>query len=322
MAVQKNNLNVVCSFCGKKFHQKPSRIKERNYCCRECMGKHRAMLYEGEKNPNYKKDAVRDDKGLILSNETVFCEHCKKEINKKKAKRYNNKWYCNRHYIQLKKYGQIKKTIFDKNEYVEYEDHIALIIDNKSVLIDKEDLEIVMKRKWHIDSSGYCCTKIKGKTIHLHSYIMNTKDKNIVVDHINNKETLDNRKSNLRIATKSQNMMNSSLSKRNKTGVKGVNHYKNNKYIVRICVNNTKKIIGYYKDFNEAVMARFLEEIKLFKEYSIYYSKKTNLFTLIYEHDGFTNTLIANKDGIIIMKKCSKAIESDRGFGMLGSSNK
>lgn len=35
-------MKVTCTWCGKEFSMKPSRIKERNFCSRECYHKHRA----------------------------------------------------------------------------------------------------------------------------------------------------------------------------------------------------------------------------------------------------------------------------------------
>ena len=59
---------------------------------------------------------------------------------------------------------------------------------------------------------------INNKKTYLHSFLLNTDQ---IVDHIN-RDIYDCRKSNLRIVSKSENMMNSKLSTRNKSGVKGV----------------------------------------------------------------------------------------------------
>ena len=72
-------------------------------------------------------------------------------------------------------------------------------------LIDTEDIEIVSKYQWKI-VGGYARTKIDDKTISMHRLITKAEE-GFVVDHINH-NGLDNRKSNLRICTQSNNAMN------------------------------------------------------------------------------------------------------------------
>lgn len=82
------------------------------------------------------------------------------------------------------------------------------------VLIDEDDLPKVLKYRWtHLkktrDGSGdvYFRAYVQGKTVYLHRFLTGASS-SFVVDHAN-RNTLDNRKSNLRIATKSQNSANS-----------------------------------------------------------------------------------------------------------------
>lgn len=53
---KRQNLNMTCPICGKKFHAKPSYIAKAKHelcCSRECMGKYRKKKYKGESNPNF-----------------------------------------------------------------------------------------------------------------------------------------------------------------------------------------------------------------------------------------------------------------------------
>lgn len=98
---------------------------------------------------------------------------------------------------------------------------MELIIENRKgrrfiVLFDECDLEIVKSHKWHISNQKkpYPRTtmNINGikMNICLHDFIMGTEYERgflVEVDH-KNRNPLDNRRNNLRIATQSQNSKN------------------------------------------------------------------------------------------------------------------
>jgi hypothetical protein len=98
-------------------------------------------------------------------------------------------------------------------------------------LIDDEDFELVSPYKWHAywnpgTRSFYASTTIRkpdGKRTPLlmHRLIMNAQ-KGEHVDHIYH-QTLDNRKSELRVCTPAQNGWNRGLQANNTSGYKGVN---------------------------------------------------------------------------------------------------
>lgn len=97
----------------------------------------------------------------------------------------------------------------------------------KYAIVDDEDFKQLNKHKWHYalykKGKGYAkSNNHKGfpKLIRMHRIIMNAK-KGQEVDHING-NTIDNRKSNLRIVTRSQNMMNTGLRNTNTSGYKGI----------------------------------------------------------------------------------------------------
>lgn len=70
------------------------------------------------------------------------------------------------------------------------------------VKVDKEDLEKVKPFKWCKSHTGYAATSVKNKTIKMHMIILNQKP-NQIGHHIN-RDSLDNRKSNLELLDKSQ----------------------------------------------------------------------------------------------------------------------
>ncbi len=99
-----------------------------------------------------------------------------------------------------------------------------------------------------INSSGYATAWVDGKTQLMHRIIakrmkLDLKDKE--VDHINNNK-LDNRRENLRAATRSQNNMNR-ISMNNMSGYKGVSwHKKKQKWFARIYVDQQQIHLGYF----------------------------------------------------------------------------
>src|SRR5687767_3167162 len=90
-------------------------------------------------------------------------------------------------------------------------------------VVDPEDRRL-NRRSWRLDESGYVYTEFGGRTarrrVHLHQAILWTP-RGMVVDHANG-NPLDNRRSNLRPATPSQNAANTRRLSRNVHGFRGV----------------------------------------------------------------------------------------------------
>jgi len=122
-------------------------------------------------------------------------------------------------------------------------------------LIDDEDFEIVSKYKWYATwspdtKSFYAMTnvrKLDGKqtTLQMHRIIMNAQ-KGQQVDHFH-RDTLDNRKSELRLCSGSQNQHNAVKRTDNTSGYKGVGWHKaTQKWRARIKLNGKEKSLGYF----------------------------------------------------------------------------
>lgn len=167
------------------------------------------------------------------------------------------------------------------NEYVMHDDYFELIVtSNKygkfAILIDIEDYEKVSKYHWSIGAYGnsktnrfklhYATNKNVGL---LHRFITGC-GKGYVVDHINGNIN-DNRKSNLRICTISENRKNNPLYHNNKSGYPGViwYHYtKTPKWLCQIKVNGKIVHIGYFTELEDAIKARKEAERKYYGEYA------------------------------------------------------
>lgn len=145
---------------------------------------------------------------------------------------------------------------------------------------DLEDYDIIKDYCWYKDSKGYVVSTDRKtrKTILFHRIITNCNDR-FMPDHIHGKETrYDNRKSNLRIVTKQQNGMNSTLSENNTSGVTGVKwHSRDNVWESCITVNYKRIYLGRYHKFEDAVKARKEAEEKYFGEYSYDNSQSYNI---------------------------------------------
>lgn len=168
--------------------------------------------------------------------------------------------YCYTHYLQYKKHGETKDIISRRNEYFKTVGiEVAYKEDNLIAVIDEEDLEKVIKYKWRYN--GRYVTTYKYL---LHRLIMNAKQGE-VVDHING-NTLDNRKSNLRICSVKENTRNHKRYSTNTSGHGGV--YKNrNRWRARIKVDNKLINLGSYENIEDAVKARKEAEKKYFGEF-------------------------------------------------------
>jgi len=108
-------------------------------------------------------------------------------------------------------------------------------------------------------AKGYICICIDFKKYRAHRiawYFLTTIDPgDKQVDHINCIKH-DNRASNLRLATRSQNQANQCLRKNNTSGHKGVDFQKNrNKWRARIKIDNKEFHLGYFDTPELAHMA-------------------------------------------------------------------
>jgi hypothetical protein len=102
------------------------------------------------------------------------------------------------------------------------------LTQGKVAIVDDEDYEWLSQWRWHYIKSrrdtGYASRSVRVgnslKAIFMHRLIMETPD-NMITDHINH-DTLDNRRSNLRICTTLQNQWNRKLPITNTTGKMGI----------------------------------------------------------------------------------------------------
>lgn len=142
-----------------------------------------------------------------------------------------------------------------------------------SMKIDAEDWEKFGEFKWfpidaHKRGKYYVMRKRSGKTEILHRLIMNVIDKSKVVDHINH-DTLDNRKINLRVCSRSENQRNLTSHKDSISKYLGVTWHKSrNKWQAQIKENGKNMYIGVFVSEVEAAKAYDERAKKHHKEFA------------------------------------------------------
>lgn len=191
--------------------------------------------------------------------------------------RFQGKEYCQKHYMQMYHHNHIlKRTIFDKNEWIVHDDYAECITYNRDlkpngkVKFDLDDYEKLKDKKIYlVNHNGKVYATISLPKLHkalAHRFVMevNNEEYSIkrVVDHING-DTLDNRKANLRICSQGENMTNI----RKKEKIVGVNLLSNGKYSARLMKNYESLSLGVYSSYEEAVLARLTKEKELCGEY-------------------------------------------------------
>ncbi len=141
-----------------------------------------------------------------------------------------------------------------------------------TIIIDKEDYDLVKNYQWHIENSRrdlqYGQTTIRGvtpiKTMRIHRMLM---PDSIQIDHINH-NGLDNRRCNLRACNNRENNCNKNFQMNSKSGYTGIRYNeKVGSYYVRIMVHKKEISLGHYKTLEEALEARKQGEIRYFGDF-------------------------------------------------------
>lgn len=156
----------------------------------------------------------------------------------------------------------------------------------KIVLIDDDDLPIVESKRWQAYGGPECyyavnISRINGKLVstYMHRLII-APPSGMVIDHMNG-NGLDNRRSNLRIATHAQNNQNRKMRAGSEVPFKGVcrTGSKKNPYCVRMRIDGKSAYIGSYPTAEEAALTYDRMAIKLHGEFALlnfpnFFSKK------------------------------------------------
>lgn len=160
-------------------------------------------------------------------------------------------------------------------------------LSDKVALVDDEDYERVVEAirskktgkpgKWYAHGTGrgksYVYAYNGSRSLAMHRVVMDTP-KGMDTDHVNG-QTLDNRKENLRVCTRSQNCQNKKLRCDSASGFKGVD-YRNTENLAKpyrayigVPESSGKSIyLGWFETAEEAALAYDEKAIELFGEYA------------------------------------------------------
>lgn len=123
-------------------------------------------------------------------------------------------------------------------------------------VVDDEDYERLSQFKWYAQSAPhgnhYAARKSTGK-VYMHREIV--RPGQLHVDHING-DGLDNRRSNLRRCTRSQNLCNGRTRTDSASGHRGVHFHRASGLWVAYAKSNGKTTARYFKTKEQAVHAR------------------------------------------------------------------
>lgn len=181
--------------------------------------------------------------------------------------------------------GFILRTKKGNNYVIDEANNIAKIelhrrkAENLWTIIDLEDLERVInfpytwfaKYNKPIDDYYACASEYhpelqQSRPIHLHQFIMETRDNH--VDHINHNPR-DNRKENLRVILPNENLRNrEGKNSNNKSGYRNVS-WDGSAWVVQLQVNGQNKCLGRFKSDELELAAKFAEEMRN-KYYGVY----------------------------------------------------
>lgn len=121
--------------------------------------------------------------------------------------------------------------------------------------IDNDDIDRIKEWSWTYSRDSYAVSnKVSGRVVAMHRLLIDAP-KGMLVDHIDG-NPLNNRKSNLRLATPAQNQYNRWISKANTSGFRGVSlHKSTGRWRATIRIDGKKVELGLFASAQEASAA-------------------------------------------------------------------
>lgn len=143
------------------------------------------------------------------------------------------------------------------------------IADGREVLVSDEDFDYLVQFNWYA-AGRYICRKVDGKHSKLHHEVALRMNLRVsLVDH-EDRDTLNNQRENLRIATYSQNVANQSArSSSTYSHYKGVSFCKRERRWLFVIRTKTFRYGEYCKTEREAALAYNAWALRLHGEFAL-----------------------------------------------------
>lgn len=119
---------------------------------------------------------------------------------------------------------------------------------NRYATVDADVYDRLKKWKWQLSNNGYAVRKDwkRHTNVYMHREVVNAPS-GIDVDHKNRTQKLNNQRSNIRLATESQNLHNRPAQRNNTSGYKGVTWCKEKrKWQATIQIAGVQRTIGRF----------------------------------------------------------------------------
>jgi hypothetical protein len=201
-----------------------------------------------------------------LSSKTIGQQiGCSQSNVSHRAKRHEIKLHC------TNSTGGMKRGRPLRHPFIDGEVGKIPLTKGLFAIIDIADIPLVSGRNWfaskRTEGSIYVATaRYAGNPqIHLHRFLTGTPIE-FCVDHKDG-DPLNNRRGNLRVCTYAENCFNKRMNRRNTSGQTGVTR-RRNKWSAFIHVRDQTIRLGIFVQFEDAVKARKLAEIKYFGEFA------------------------------------------------------
>jgi hypothetical protein len=137
-------------------------------------------------------------------------------------------------------------------------------------IVDDADFATLSRYSWYLSTSGYATRVAGGRKnkirIRMHRVITECPF-GLFVDHINGNK-LDNRRANLRIATKQQNGFNRDKQRNNTSGFKGVTWDKaRRKWVAQLNISGKHYYLGRFENILDAKKAHDESAAKMHSDF-------------------------------------------------------
>ena len=138
-------------------------------------------------------------------------------------------------------------------------------------IVDDQDFDVLVQYAWYahlMRPSFYAARGVGGTILLMHRFLLNAKPGE-VVDHLN-RNSLDNRRTNIRIATRSINCHNRVKEFVNKTGFRGVSKAcEPNKWVAWIRKDRKSHYLGYFASPELAAHAYDVAALSIYGEHAV-----------------------------------------------------